>query len=345
MAEIEFKFVTKPTNVEKEEESVIIPFSRQLLETDRKLKYRSRKNEFKPALHWGQRKLLLSEIEFLTLYGDLSKTVLYVGAADGKHIAYLSHLFPEHKFMLYDPNKFDECLYTVENIKIFQQFFTDKDVDQYAGKDVLFISDIRNMPDNYVKKFTIDEDDMNDDIESNVKEDMEMQRKWYEKMLPIAAMFKFRLPYTPGKTEYFDGDIMYQAWAPPTSTETRMLIDTRKVYNPETKQFKMKLFDNTEYESILYRFNRCTRSQKFPDFSECFTPGIYKSYDLVAEYAIVHNYLILYKKIDPETAHAFICNIVEEISKQLGKSFGEKYDEKRKMHTSNLKKFQRSKHH
>jgi hypothetical protein len=341
MAEVEFKIVAKaPKNEEKEEELVQVEFNRYLLDTDRKLKYRSRKSEFKPPLHWGQRKLLLSEIEFLTLYGHLSNTVLYVGAADGKHIAYLAELFPEHKFLLYDPNKFDECLYKVSSIKIFKQFFTDDDVQQYANQNILFISDIRNMPDDYVKKFSLNEDDMNDDIESNVKEDMEMQRGWYEKMLPKAAMFKFRLPYTPGKTEYFAGDILYQAWAPPTSTETRMILDTEKLYSPETKQFKIKTYDNTDYESILYRFNKCTRIQIFPElFKNCYTKGIYKSYDLVSEYHIISNYLTKYKKCDISNLETNICKITDEISKNLGKDFTEKYEEKKKLHNSNLKKF------
>jgi hypothetical protein len=61
--------------------------------------------------HWGQRKLLLSEIQFLTKYYDLfdnnkKKYVLYVGAAHGIHIPVLSKLFPELNFILYDPSKF-----------------------------------------------------------------------------------------------------------------------------------------------------------------------------------------------------------------------------------------------
>lgn len=41
--------------------------------------YISRKNDIKTVIHWGQRKLFISELEFLTKYdGD---TVLYVGSA------------------------------------------------------------------------------------------------------------------------------------------------------------------------------------------------------------------------------------------------------------------------
>lgn len=35
-----------------------------------KLPYRRRDNEVKTAIHWGQRKLLISEIEFFTIHWD-----------------------------------------------------------------------------------------------------------------------------------------------------------------------------------------------------------------------------------------------------------------------------------
>jgi cap2 methyltransferase len=48
---------------------------------------------------------LLVEIYFLTTYGHLSRNVVYAGAAPGMHIQYLSNLFPNHNFHLYDPNE------------------------------------------------------------------------------------------------------------------------------------------------------------------------------------------------------------------------------------------------
>ncbi len=39
----------------------------------------------KSVNHWGQRKLLLSEIEFLTLYSEKNDNVIYAGAAPGTH--------------------------------------------------------------------------------------------------------------------------------------------------------------------------------------------------------------------------------------------------------------------
>lgn len=49
--------------------------------------YEEYKVDPKNSLHWGQRKLLISEIEFLTKYNDeykndQDKILLYIGSAD-----------------------------------------------------------------------------------------------------------------------------------------------------------------------------------------------------------------------------------------------------------------------
>jgi hypothetical protein len=58
--------------------------------------------------HWGQRKLLLSEIEFLTDWAPLDRDsiVVYAGAAPGTHIAFLAEMFPRLSFVLVDPSEF-----------------------------------------------------------------------------------------------------------------------------------------------------------------------------------------------------------------------------------------------
>lgn len=67
--------------------------------------------------HFGQRKLFLSELHFLTGYlkrraAKLGMVpakpilVVYPGAAPSKHTGYLAHLFPEVTFLLVDPTAF-----------------------------------------------------------------------------------------------------------------------------------------------------------------------------------------------------------------------------------------------
>ena len=85
---------------------------------------RRRRGERKSTVHWGQRKLLLSEIEFLTRYSQDGMTVVYAGAAPGTHISYLSELFPSLRFVLVDPADF-HC-YPTDRIVVLEEFFTDE---------------------------------------------------------------------------------------------------------------------------------------------------------------------------------------------------------------------------
>jgi hypothetical protein len=58
-------------------------------------------NVLKLGCHNGQRKLLLTEIEFLS---KSPKLVIYAGSAPNEHMPILLDMFPEHKFLLIDPN-------------------------------------------------------------------------------------------------------------------------------------------------------------------------------------------------------------------------------------------------
>ena len=331
MTDSKYSFLKKENElVAKEyiEEKIIIPFTR-ILGNDRSLSYRKRTSEFRPPLHWGQRKLLLEEIEFLTNFGNLAKIVLYIGAADGRHISYLANLFNEHQFILYDPGKYDKSLFGIKNVEIHVETFTDQLAIKYSETKLLFISDIRTIPEGYTKTICLDElDDTIDDLADNIKVDMEMQKNWYYILKPQATMLKFRLPYIPGKTEYLDGDLYYQLWAPSTSTETRLVI--------KGSDAKTKIYDNIEYESILYRFNRCTRIQKFPEIFEKYQiPNmIDQSYDLAGEILILDNYLTSKNKNEN------IYEMILEINKYLGKNFKDKYDEKIIEYKRRLKKIQ-----
>lgn len=63
------------------------------------LPYRRRRGERKSLLHWGQRKLLLSEIDFINRINNqndnkLFGLMIYAGSAPGGHLALLIELFP-----------------------------------------------------------------------------------------------------------------------------------------------------------------------------------------------------------------------------------------------------------
>lgn len=84
---------------------------------------RRRRGEVKSVAHWGQRKLMLSEVEFLTRFAEPNIICVYAGAAPGTHIAFLSELFPEVTFVLVDPSDFS--VRPTPRIQIRQEFMTD----------------------------------------------------------------------------------------------------------------------------------------------------------------------------------------------------------------------------
>lgn len=120
--------------------------------------------------HWGQRKLLLSEIEFLTEYSKDGDIVVYAGAAPGTHIPYLAKLFPQLEYYLYDPADFNVT--TKDNIYVFQEYFTDntvRDLRASISRRILFICDIRTAD----AKVMLPEE-----IEDSIQHDMLMQMNW-----------------------------------------------------------------------------------------------------------------------------------------------------------------------
>lgn len=210
-----------------------------------KIPYRVRSKNFKVSIHIGQRKLLLCCIQFLNDYGHLAQRVVYAGAAPGHNIIILSSIFP-HIFDIYDPREFDSKLKDMENVNVFQDYFTNDTAKKYRKEKVLFISDIRTG--------SIEDDDFEEQIQIN----NEMQRKWHDIIKPEMGMYKFRLPYKAGKTIYMRGIIRLQAWGPLTTTETRLIVP---------KKYELVEYDNTEYESQMFYFNLIIRQW-----------GIYPSY-------------------------------------------------------------------
>ena len=259
--------------------------------------YRRRKGELKTVIHWGQRKLLLSEIEFLTKFGVSGATVVYAGAAPGTHTRYLIELFPELKFVLVDPAPFSSKLTQGPRCLLRQELFTDDVAQQYAGRDkVLFICDIRScnsamrLPLLDCASVTSDQALMNDqEVEDTVLEDMQAQQRWHDSIQPIKSMLKFRLPWTPGYTEYLAGDVYCQAFGPITTTETRLVP-----YGHERV-----MWDNKKYEEQLFHFNTVTRVARYAHSMPVGRPGygLDYCYDCRSEVEILSEYL---HKYNPE---------------------------------------------
>lgn len=257
-------------------------FRRTINPRSRRLKYgEGKKNEESLSkIHYGQRKLLLSEIEFITNYydeldKDKPKIFLYVGAAAGYHIYYLAQLFPELEFHLYDENKFYKKLYELPNVKIFSHYLTNKIAKTYKNKNLFFYCDIGNL--RIVKEYPKSIKKSNKIVSDNRKFQMEL----YKIINPKKALLKFRLPWSGGYTEYLDGDIYFQVWQGKYSTESRLVPNG-----------KMKKYDNLVYEDRMYYFNKITRRKYYKHDIPCYG----HCYDCRSEIEIIRNYLKKFKK-------------------------------------------------
>lgn len=189
------------------------------------------KTTFDLRYHWGQRKLLMTEILFFSKifnYKDEERTVVYIGAATGTHIILLTSMFPNLKFDLYDPNNFDNVLRGNKNINIYQQFFTNKEAEKYKNKNVIFISDIRTVSSEVNKR----KEDV--DVMEETMKNQESQKQYIQIMNPYYSMLKFKCPYPEeGKSKYYKylkGIVYKQVWAPVTSAETRLIISQKDNY-------------------------------------------------------------------------------------------------------------------
>lgn len=146
----------------------------ELLENMPEMKYSKKTPEQKKYAndrirHWGQLKLIMSEIHFLCkIFMENkswpSKYVVYAGGAPGTHIQYLSILFPELCFILIDPRNFvfPPCssfkkFTSIEDVisststssstSIFtlNTYLTHISASQFKALNPIFISDIRSI--------------------------------------------------------------------------------------------------------------------------------------------------------------------------------------------------------
>ena len=194
------------------------------------------------GLHLGQRKLLLTEVNFLTNYSDLSKNIIYIGAAPGHHIEFLSTLFPDHTFYLYDPRDF--AIGKTDKILIFQKYFELNDVKDLDN--FLLISDIRQE----VNVNTMSQQE----ICNIVLEDMELQKGWVLNLKPEVSLLKFRIPLFCDTFEYFNGELIKQPWAPESTYETRLIVRDTSEY---------KIYKTSDYLMLLNRLKECRQTELF----------------------------------------------------------------------------------
>ena len=220
-----------------------------LREDDPEEVYRRRNDEEKTSISWGQRKLLLILISFLTQHCSEVENpiIVYAGAAPGVNIGLVADLFPKITWHLYDPATFKVKTDTKRKIIVYNKIFTDENALYWSKKKVIFISDIRTA--DYTKTENLTQN------EEQIFGDMEMQKRWVEIIKPVKTQLKFRLNYTgdgrPDEMEYLDGVLYKQPWAPQTSSETRLVLTSPdlKYKNYSCQKYEYQMF----YHNVILR--------------------------------------------------------------------------------------------
>ena len=223
----------------------------------------------------GQRKLLVTEIEFLTVYGHLSDTVLYIGSAPGYHLDILINSFPNiKKWIFYDIGETKIKYINRDNIEIHKEYFTCDLAKEYKDIKPLFISDIRRYH-LLSGKHSVKEADR------IIVEDMQLQKELVENGNFIMSSLKFRLPWEweTDTTRYFDGELHTTPWLGEYSPELRLFTDG-KTYRE---------YSHSKIDNQMYWYNTVKRredSQEMKDLK-------YKQYDYdqVLEYNIIKKYI------------------------------------------------------
>ena len=282
--------------------------------------YHRRADCVKKSIKWGQLKLLVAELEFFTRYWDEAQVpspiVVYVGSATGTHIATLAKYFPSFSWELYDPNPHNPLLSKTPRVRIHQQFFTDDDAKHYAGRpDIFFITDLRTTSylGGFERKLTEPQERAN---EALVQENMDQQARWYNLIQPVQASLKFRLPYLykwvdrvqKPTRKYLDGLVYIQAWAPCTSTETRLV---------PTKGAPEREWNYAAHEEVMFNHNVETREKQtfLNPITASILPiapslGLTNDYDSTMTTVVVMDYLSKFK-VEPSNAN--VLAVLEDL--------------------------------
>lgn len=275
-----------------------------LYSDDSTLKYDELETGGDKIVNRGQRKLAMTMLQLLNLYANSEEkiTVLYVGAAPGVGIGFVSRLYPQIEWHLYDPRDF--IIKSNPNIRIYtgdDGFFTDENANEWAeatrlGRKVIFVSDIRGeVPRG---RGTTEK------RERAIWADMLDQQRWVTIIRPMVAQLKFRLSF-PGirfsdemddkttRVPYLIGIPFLQCWAGPTSAESRLVITS-----PDNdEEYPMTKWDLRKHEEQMF-FHNIVRRTKYrylnpltSDQTPIFDSGLSNTWDSLLEYLIFNDYL------------------------------------------------------
>lgn len=283
--------------------------------------------------HWGQAKLMVCELEFLSRIrnergGTLANVVLvYAGAAPGHHLSTLLLLFQDlARAVLYDPQPITATFSDPSKVVIRRERFDEAASAavraEYPDADIVFVSDLRNTGE------TLHQFDV------HVVEDMNLQRRCMALLEAKYALLKFRLPYVdarrprvwdsdanavPDTFTYLDGERWIQPFAPSWSTETRLFLK-----RSDGGTFATRLYDNALYENQCFAFNCGARRAPFhvPALVRQRVLGAEDNYDTARCVRATRLYLTNTEQRLPsdEQVARFLCTLFLHLWRDTGRS-------------------------
>ncbi len=269
----------------------------QEIESKGALKYFSTDKRFvmQKTVSHRRRKYVFGELYFFMKTKDMwinlnCVIVIYIGMSVNRHILYLwsllerAGLMSKFEWHIYDKEEFhvDVVKYANlhrENVKLFDEYFTEETAEFYSKKKTLLISDLRSKAiaqtmykgpksREEVQKFTHSEmDEMNFQLlKSN-----EMNKNIYLKLKPLYASIRFTLPaeFWPKVEPFYEfikGKLLFQPWNGFLEQEVRVITNSREIMKYDTIKFaKQGYFHN--FVTRLCSFK--TDKPEYRDYCPC----------------------------------------------------------------------------
>jgi hypothetical protein len=224
-----------------------------------------------PVVEWDQRRMLMSEIMFISQYiRDRTKRIIFLGDLTGLHLQILKNLFKEIQFVEYDSS----------DSKVVSQIPVD--LGTYSNASSGFICQYRT---------------------NDTAHDLKVQSEWYNKIKPLEALLRFTIPgysrsyeapvgndITKKIFQYFDGRLFHQPWSSVFNSEVSLIpmMDKEKYYRIDDYQGAMTHHNFTVRPNLIKYRNPFLLSTG--DNTPINKPELLNDYDSTDEIAILIGY-------------------------------------------------------
>jgi hypothetical protein len=258
--------------------------------------------------HWGQLKLLISELQLIIENFEYIKSnnitkIIYVGSANGIHIPWLSQLCEQYLdikfvFILIDGAPFEKNVWEYkketndERIFIYNTIMSSKLTEKKPiGSDLLTFRDNEKVYPEFIKEKHLKKDNGDYEkhifisdlrvspIEYQIEKDSQLQTDLVTDFEPYLALLKFRIPFLNTSSEKngihtYNGDMLWPVFGNKKTTETRLVVYGK---NHPKRSFNIKFWDLDTHEKKCFYFNSITRNLYYSHNIKC--PGLCHCFD------------------------------------------------------------------